>query len=205
MVAPLSTATPLTVKEPVPVTAWLNVTCVPANVVSAGNTTGLLYTCVPLLVTEFMVNAVLRKIRLAALVTLMRPTMLLPALSKITLALATVKPVVPAADTVVPAVCVTLPLVVLMVKAPVLSRLPSTMGALPLICIVSPAVSVAWSPMVKANEATCDVAPVTVNCVAAIKLDVCVIHTPFAPALAPRPLPFKLTLLAVELTVEPFK
>ena len=108
----------------------------------AGSTTGLLYTCVPLLVTESMVNAVLRNVRLAALVTLMRPTMLLPALSKVTLALATVTPVVPAADTVVPAVCVTLPLVVLMLKAPVLLRLPNTMGALPLICIAPPEVNV---------------------------------------------------------------
>ncbi len=152
-----------------------------------------------------MVKVLLRKVRLAALVTLMRPTMLLPVLSKVTLALATVRPVVSAAETVVPAVWVTLPLVVLMVKAPVLLRLPNTIGALPLICIAPPEVSVLWVPMLKAEESACNVAPVTVNCVAAVKLDVCVIHTPFAPAFTPRPVPFKLTLLFVELMVEPFK
>ena len=121
-VDPFSTAAPLTVNEPVPVTAWLNVTCVPSNVVLAGNTTGLLYTCVALVVTEFMVNVVLRRVRLAALFTLMRPTMLLSALSKVTLAFATVRLVVPAADTRVPAVWVRSPLVVLMLKAPALLR-----------------------------------------------------------------------------------
>ena len=131
--------------------------------------------------------------------------MWLPALSKVTSALFTLRLVVSAADTVVPAVWVTLPLLVLMLNAPVLLRLPNTMGASPLICITPPDVSVVWSPMVKADEAACEVAPVTVNCVAAVKLDVCVIHTPFAPALTPRPVPFKLPLLPVELTVEPFK
>ena len=173
--------------------------------VLAGNTTGLLYTWAPLLVTEFMVNVVLRKVRFAGLVTLMRPTMLLPALSKVTLALPKVRLVVPAAATVVPAVWVKLPFVVLMLKAPVLLRLPNTMGALPLICITPPEVSVVWPPMVKADEAAWDVAPVTVNCVAAVRLDVCVINTPSAPAFTPRPVPFKLTVLVVELTVEPFK
>ncbi len=119
---PFSTTAPLTVNEPVPVTAWFKVTCVPSNVVLAGKTTGLLYTCVALVVTEFMVNVVLRKVRLAALFTLMRPTMLLPALSKVTLAFATVRFVVPAADTRVSAVWVSWPLVVLMLKAPVLLR-----------------------------------------------------------------------------------
>ena len=59
--------------------------------------------------------------------------------------------------------------------------------------------------MFKADDVACNVPPVTVSCVAADKLDVCVIATPSAPALAPRPVPFKLTLLPVELTVEPFK
>ncbi len=102
MVAPLSTLAPSTVNDPVPLTAWLKLTCVPSKVVLAGNTTGLLYTCVPLVVIEFMVNVVLRNVRLAALLTLMRPTMLLPALSSVTLALPTASPVVSAADTVVP-------------------------------------------------------------------------------------------------------
>ena len=94
-----------------------------------------------------------------------------------------------------------MPLVVLMLKAPVLSILPNTSGALPLICIVPPAVSELCAPIVKADEAACAVAPVTFNCVAADTLDVCVIQTPSAPAFTPRPDPFKLTLLPVELTV----
>ena len=131
--------------------------------------------------------------------------MLLPPLSKLTSALPTVKLVVPAADTKVPAVWVTFPLVVLMLKALVLLILPKTIGALPLICIVPPAVSVLWAPIVKADEATCEVATVTDSCVVAETLDVCVIQTPSAPAFTPRPAPFKLTLLPVELTVEPSK
>ena len=104
MVAPLRTTTPFMVNEPAPVTVWFNVTCVPSNVVLAGNTTGLLYTCAPVVVTEYMVKVVLRKVRLAALFTLMRPTILFAALSKVTLALPTVRLVVPAADTEVSAV-----------------------------------------------------------------------------------------------------
>jgi hypothetical protein len=59
--------------------------------------------------------------------------------------------------------------------------------------------------MFKADEAACDVAPVTLNSVAADRLEVCVMPTPSAPALKPRPVPFKLTLPAVEVTVESFK
>ena len=55
------------------------------------------------MVTASIVNAVLRSVRLAALLTLIKPTMSLPVLSKLTTALATVTPVVPAATTVVPA------------------------------------------------------------------------------------------------------
>ncbi len=98
-----------------------------------------------------------------------------------------------------------LPLVVPMLKAPVLLRLPKTMEALPLICIAPPEVNVLWAPICNADEAACDVLPVTVNWVAADTLEVCVMLTPSAPALTPRPVPIKVTLPAVELTVEPFK
>lgn len=135
----------------------------------------------------------------------MRPTRLLPVLFRVTLASATVTPVVSAADTVVGAVCVTSPRVVWMLNAPVLSRLPNAMGALPLICMAPPEVSVLCAPMFKADDVACDVLPDTVSCVAADRLDVCVIATPSAPALTPRPVPLKLTLLPLELMLAPFK
>ena len=179
MVAPLNTPKPFTVNEPLPVTAWLNVTCVASSVVSAGSTTGLLYTCAPLVVTEFMVSVVLRKIRLAALLTLMRPTMSLPVLFNVTSAFCTVTLVVLSVNTVVPVTWLTEPPVVLMFKAPVLSTLPSTIAALPLSCVAPPDVSVLCASIFKADDVACVLVPETVNVVAAVTLEL-IIETPDA-------------------------
>ena len=59
--------------------------------------------------------------------------------------------------------------------------------------------------MFNVDDAACDVAPVTLKLVAAVTLDAPVMASPSAVGFTPRPVPFKLTLLAVELTVEAFK
>ena len=112
-------------------------------------------------------NNVLRKVKFAALFTLMRPAMSLPVLFKVTSAFCTVTLVVLSANTVVPATWLTEPLVVLMLKAPVLSTLPSTIAALPLSCVAPPAVSVLCASIRSAAEVVCVVVPDTSKLVAA--------------------------------------
>ena len=151
----------------------------------------------PLVVTESIVNAVLRNVKLAALFTLIRPTMVLPVLSKVTSAACTVNWLVLAACTLEFATWVRLPPEVLMLNAPELSTLPSTMLALPLMCVAPPAVKVLSASMRKALEPVWVVVPTMVNAVAAVAVAF-TIDTPSIPSWLARPAPVRLTLLPVD-------
>ncbi len=91
-----------------------------------------------------------------------------------------------------------------MLKAPVLRRLLNTIFALPLICVVPPAVKVLSASILKALEHACVVVPDKVNAVAAVA-DAFTIDTPSIPSLLARPAPVRLTLLPVDEILASFK
>ena len=130
--------------------------------------------------------------------------MLLPALSKVTLASATVRLVVLPARTVELVTCVNVPLEVLMANAPVLSTLPNTILALPLICVVPPAVKLLSASIRKPFEPACVVVPDRVNAVAAVA-DAFTIDTPSMNSLLARPAPVRLRLLPVDEILDSLK
>ena len=131
-----------TTKRCAPLTILLKVIPLPVNVASVVNKTALLNTCEPLVVKFCSDRTVPRNAKLAACETFNSPIQrllkLLSVMSASKLAFRADKLVVLEASTAVPAACVMLPPLLVIPKAPVVLKLPRTIGVAKLANVLAP-------------------------------------------------------------------